>query len=74
MATMTTDDQNRLIGQILADDGFREALMKDPQQALRDNNYPVDYQVIDAIKATPPEVLNQALAAFTKGRGHGPCR
>jgi restriction endonuclease Mrr len=66
---MDIDTQRRLIGQIATDKAFRDAL-KDKNQierTLAQNNYPVEPEVVDALKALSPEQMETIARDVEKG-------
>jgi hypothetical protein len=56
---MDTQTQHRLISQIAQDQAFREALLKDPESTLAQNGYPVNEEVVKAIKQLSPETVDK---------------
>ena len=58
------DDLQVLIGKILSDEKFAEALAKDPQQALNDAGISPNVDLLDALKGVDPDALKKLAAAF----------
>jgi hypothetical protein len=63
---MDAHAQQRLIGQIAFKD-FRENLLKDPENTLTAHGFPLDREVVAAIKQLTPELLDTLAKDVQKG-------
>ena len=57
-------DLQTLVGKILSDEKFAEALAKNPEQALRDAGVDPTIDLIEALKGVDSEALKNLAAAF----------
>lgn len=61
---MKKKSMEELIGQALTDKAFRERLLKSPQETLEAEGYEATPEVIEAIKATNPDDVNNVAQGF----------
>jgi hypothetical protein len=59
-----TADLQILVGKILSDEKFAEALAKNPEQALREAGIDPTIDLIDALKGVDAQSLKNLAAAF----------
>ncbi len=57
-------DLQVLVGKILADEKFAEALAKNPEQALKDAGIDPNIDLIEALKGVDAEALKSLAGAF----------
>ena len=57
-------DLQTLIGKILSDEEFAQALSENPEQALKDVNIEPNLDLLDALKGVDAESLKSLAAAF----------
>jgi hypothetical protein len=61
-------DLQRLIGKIMAEPGFAEALAKNPEQALKDANIQPEVDLLEALKGIDSDSLKNLAAAFKENQ------
>lgn len=59
-------DLQGIVGKILADAAFCDALLADPEKALQENGVEPSQEMIEAIKALDPGSMKKLAAAFGK--------
>lgn len=64
---MKLAEQHELIGRVLADKEFRDALWSDPETCLKNNGFSSAPDLVAAIQSCNPELLNQLVATFEQG-------
>ena len=57
-------DLQLLIGKILTEQGFAQALAEDPEKALKDADIEPTVDLLDALAGVDPEALRNLAASF----------
>ena len=57
-------DFQTLVGKALSDEGFAEALVKDPEATLRKAGIEPTPEILEALKGVDVEAIKQLAAAF----------
>lgn len=67
---LNQNDTDRLIGRAIRDEEFRKRLLADPENTLRGEGFPVDPDVVQAIKnLQSPQQVEQAAQSFAAATG-----
>ena len=61
---MASDDLEILIGKILSDEDFAQALAENPEQTLKDNGIDPTIDLLEALKGVDVEALKNLAASF----------
>lgn len=61
---MASDDLEVLVGKILSDEDFAQALVENPEQTLKDNGIDPTIDLLDALQGVDVEALKGLAASF----------
>ena len=61
---MASDDLEILVGKILSDEEFAQALVENPEQTLRDNGIDPTIDLLEALQGVDVEALKNLAASF----------
>jgi hypothetical protein len=61
-------DLQRLIGKIMTEEGFAEALAQNPEKALKEANIEPTVDLLEALKGVDPEALKNMATTFKQNQ------
>lgn len=61
---MASDDLEILVGKILSDEDFAQALVENPEQTLKDNGIDPTIDLLEALRGVDVEALKDLAASF----------
>lgn len=60
--------QEQMVGRILSDPRFRQALLDDPEKCMTEHGYPPNAELVRAITSTDRSVIESMAAQFEQGQ------